>query len=615
MSRWRKLWGKAAAAVLTAVMLTQTTALAAPIDELNEIMEAQYEARTESLMAQTLGLSGLSEAADENGIQLLVNGGLTDGTKAMLSGDAAEWAGTTVRLNVQSNTRQRAWLFEAGAQKDGDDLLDLSLRGDSGRLSLMIPQLFEGALSLKAGNFKEQYLSSALAEILGTTEENAAAIPNLELRFYPEEDASGNLFEELTEQMQEKAEEFRQKTAVEKTEEDGLTVYTAAVQSDDIADLYEFFVRQYLSVFTESGLVSVADADFEETLETSLDQMMTQMRQMLGDEIELRFDVRDDLVERISYELYLDTAALKQQNGTTTEVVEGALAPAGNAADATGSMETSAPGGISADVAGETETSAPGGTAANAAEETETNAPGGIEVNAAGETEANAPGGIAAGETETNASGGVPMVAAEPDFQGYVDYEIAYLDPADVSEGLDCHITILDTERQELGDVLVRVQTQEDGTVSETTCSLEAATPEETVFSDTLFTMTFDAATGDFDAAFKLSAEGEDVALTLDSTFTEIEPGQSFLWKIDGLTVQSGTESVGYAGDISFSADPGEIAEPESERVLLEMTQGGWLDLVNEISGKAEAWTAQFAPQPSPEANIPELEETELSVG
>lgn len=583
MSRGRRFWGKAAAAVLTAVMLTQSTALAAPLDELNEITEAQYEARTESLMAQTLGLSGLSEAADENGIQLLVNGGLTDGTKAMLSGDAAEWADTTVRLNVQSNTQQRAWLFEAGAQKDGDDLLDLGLRGDSERLSLMIPQLFEGALSLKAGNFKEQYLNSALAEILGTTGENAAAIPDLELRFYPEEDVSGNPFEELMEQMEEKAEEFSQKTAVEKTEEDGLTVYTAVVKSDDIADLYEFFVRQYLSVFTESGLLDVADADFEETLETSLDQMMTQMRQMLGDEIEIRFDVRDNLVERISYELYLDTAALKQQNGTATEVVEGTLAPAGNAADAAGGMEASAPGGV-----------------------------------AAGETEASAPGGIsadAAGETEANTPGDVPAVAAEPDFQGYVDYEIAYINPADVSEGLDCHIEVLDTERQELGDVLVRVQTQEDGTVSETTCSLEAATPEETVFSDTLFTMTFDAATGDFDAAFKLSAEGKDVALTLDSTFTEIEPGQSFLWKIDGLTLQSGTETVGAAGDVSFSADPGEIAEPESERVLLEMTQGGWRDLVNEISEKATAWAAQFAPQPSSEANIPELEETELSIG
>ena len=78
MRKLRNYFAKTAAAALTAAMVLQGTALAAPLDELNDIMEKQEEMQPDSLMEETLGLSSMAEAMDDNGLQIQLKAGLND---------------------------------------------------------------------------------------------------------------------------------------------------------------------------------------------------------------------------------------------------------------------------------------------------------------------------------------------------------------------------------------------------------------------------------------------------------------------------------------------------------------------------------------------------------
>ena len=83
----RSIFMKTAAAVLSASMLFQTAVTAAPVDELTAISEKQMELVEDqkSLLDQYVDFSGIGEAADENGLQLQVNGSMeAEGLKISL---------------------------------------------------------------------------------------------------------------------------------------------------------------------------------------------------------------------------------------------------------------------------------------------------------------------------------------------------------------------------------------------------------------------------------------------------------------------------------------------------------------------------------------------------
>ena len=113
------------------------------------------------------------------------------------------------------------------------------------------------------------------------------------------------------------------------------------------------------------------------------------------------------------------------------------------------------------------------------------------------------------------------------------------------------------------------------------------------------FTATFDAQTGDLNADVEFTDGADSIQMKLDSTFRQPEEGSGFIWTVDELSMSSMGETLGVSGEVSVTADPGELAAPEEERVVLEMTEGELVDLVNEVLTNVNVWAGQFVPQDS----------------
>ena len=564
MSRFRIFSAKTAAVALSVAMIFQGTAMAAPLDELNEIFEKQEELVTDSLMEETLGLSELGDAIEDNGLQFQVKAALDEQTFEMMKAESALteeeaeiFENAYALFSLQNDPNLKKWLLSASLGSAEDSILDASLYGDEEQLALSLPQFYAGALALKAGDFKEQLLNSDLAAIFGITQENAVEIPRIDMSFYPEDtDDDAEFFGGMKERIEEKAEEIEETLQVEKTESGDVTTYAATMNTSDIMDIYEIIFDEYLSLFTEATIVSVSGADLSD-MDAQVDQMLSELGSLLGDSVTVNFDVRDGLVEKISYELYMDTTALEQTaEAVENTMVEEAIAAVGDAADAVPAEEPAAQ--------------------SEAAEGTDT----------AVQSEAT--------QTPETVE---QIVEVEGSFKGYVTYELSYIDPAQPAKGMDFKVEMTDDEKTESVTILMNYGTETEGTVETTTFSIDVQENGESVYSGTPFTTSFDASTGDLDAVFAIEDEDDSVEMKLDSTFTEIEKGKSFVLTIDELSVTAGGEKVGMTSEIKVSSDPGDLAAPTQSRVIFDLTQGGLLDLINEVSANAQVWAAQFMPE------------------
>lgn len=499
---------KTVTAAFVCTMVFQTTAMAAPLDELNEILEKQQSANAGSLLADTLGWEELGKAIQANGIDFSLTGGLKEGTAATLGIENEIPEDGYIDLGFQLDLNAKQYLVSAGFGAEGADLGSLSLYGDAGKLALSIPQIFVGAVSLEAGNLLEQYTGSALETFLV---QNGAGfdVPSIDMKFYPEESdlegltrSTGSLEEILTEQMK----EYEEGVQVEKSEEGEYTVYTMIMERDMIMGIYEMIFDLYGSAFSAAGAVESVDlAEFE----AEMDEMLAMMETILPEQFELDFLVKDDLLEKITYEIYMDTSAM--------EAVE------------------------------------------------------------------------YAGEEATLEEEG-------DEFKGYISYEIVYNEPSQPMNSMDMNIVIMDEERMELGTMVMQLRSGVENNVSETTMDMDITAEGESIYSGTIYKHTFDASTGDLDMLISIEDETSAIELKLDSTFTEVEAGKSFVWKVDGLTMEAEGESIGVAGEIKVSVDPGELAAPAQERVILKLNEDELMGLLMEVMQNAQVWAAQFEP-------------------
>lgn len=507
---------KTVTTALVCTMMFQTTAMAAPLDELNEILEKQQSASQESLLSDTLGWKELGEAIKTNGIDFSLTGGLTEGTVTAIDMEGEIPEDGYINLGFQLDRNAKQYLLSAGFGAEGADLGNLSLYGDAGKLALSIPQIFVGAVSLEAGNLLEQYTGSALETFLV---QNGAGfeVPSIDMKFYPEESdlegligSTASLEEVLTEQMK----AYEEDVQVEKSEEGEYTVYTMIMERDMIMGIYETIFDLYGSAFSAAGAVGSTDlAEFE----AEMNEMLAMMETILPEQFEMDFLVKDELVEKITYEIYLDTSAME------------------------------------------------------AAEEA-------FDEGAAGDVDL---------EEETD----------EDEFKGYLSYEIVYNEPAQPISSMDMNAVIMDEERAELGTIVMQLRSGVENNVSEMTMDMAITAEGESVYSGTIYKHTFDASTGDLD--MRISIEDGTTALMelkLDSTFTEVEAGKSFVWKVDGLTMEVEGESIGVTGEIKVSADPGEVTAPSQERVILKLSEDELMGLLMEVMQNAQVWAAQFEP-------------------
>ena len=567
MRKLRNYFAKTAAAALTAAMVLQGTALAAPLDELNDIMEKQEEMQPDSLMEETLGLSSMAEAMDDNGLQIQLKAGLNDQTAEMLGEEAEMLKGGYALLGLQVDPELHKWMVTLNLSSEESSLLDASLYGDEELLGLSLPQFYAGALALRAGNFKEQLMGSELATILGITEEDAAEIPSIDMKFYPDDDGdAGKLFSGIQDKIEEKGEEIENNAQVEKTETDGVVTYAVTFKTEDIMGIYEVIFDSYLSAFTNAGMITGADVS---DAADAVDQMMEMMGSVLGDELTVNFEVKDELVEKISYELYMDSTKMEQLEETVYDAAD----PVGTAEDALGTAE---------DIVGI------GEEAADTLE--------------AAEAETDAVADLEEADTTDEAIilDGDPIdvtVDKGEDFTGYMSFELTYTDPAQPSKGFTGNVVVSDENHEEQGTIRMDYATEQQGTVETATFSMEVSEEGAVAFSGDVYTSSFDSATGDWNITLALPSDDGNVELALDSTFSEIEKGKGFVLTVDEISMTVDGETIGATAEVAVSADPGEIATPTESKAILEMTQGQLLDLVNEVSANAEAWAAQFAPE------------------
>lgn len=306
--RKRGMTGTIAVTALSAVLSMQSVVYAAPAEELNGILENQFKTNESSLLENTIGFSQLAEETKKNGLYLDLSGELMDGTAQLLGISDAVPEGSSLHVNLQIDPILKKWLFQFGLNRGIAPLIDLSLYGDREQLALTLSQLFEGAIGIRSGSFKEQYEGSTLQALLEG--EEPSDLPEIELKFYPENTETSESNSELKGKLETKAEELQQDVKAEKKEEGDLTVYTVVYPTHSIVDIYRIVLEEYFGIFENTGLMVSTDVD---SAREDVEQMLEQISSVMGDEVEIHFTVKNDLVEKISYELYCDTTELAQE--------------------------------------------------------------------------------------------------------------------------------------------------------------------------------------------------------------------------------------------------------------------------------------------------------------
>lgn len=219
------------------------------------------------------------------------------------SGHPDGWSDTTCSLQARIDPKLKKYLFEAGLQHASDDLLDVSLYGDEDLLAVAIPQFYSGSLALRSGNFRQQYLKSGLSELLGN--DASDDIPDLDLHFYPQTAASDD---SLISELQSTITGLQDSVAVTKATDEGVDIYTATLRADQLTDFYRTLFRQLLAPMQALDDFSADDAEY---LEAQLEEMLTMFQSVLPEEIPVQFEVSDQRLQRIHYELDLDVNALE----------------------------------------------------------------------------------------------------------------------------------------------------------------------------------------------------------------------------------------------------------------------------------------------------------------
>ena len=575
------------AAVLSAAMLIPSVSFATSNDqnaaeELKAILTAQQEQSADSLLEETLGLSQLTKAASENGLQWHFTGGLLPETAALL-GIPDGWSDTTCSLLTRIDPKLKKYLFEAGLQHASDNLLDVSLYGDEDLLAVAIPQFYSGSLALRSGNFRQQYLKSGLSELLGN--DASDDIPDLDLHFYPQTAASDD---SLISELQSTITGLQDSVAVTKATDEGVDIYTATLRADQLTDFYRTLFRQLLAPMQALDDFSADDA---EELEAQLEEMLTMFQSVLPEEIPVQFEVSDQRLQRIHYELDLDVNALEALADEYDDSYDDDY-DYDDAYDDDYDYDDAYDDDYDYDDAHDDDHDYD--DTDDLYDSDHTGAAFGIHVN----------------ESVSELPKDIDTISCS--------YELAFANPENLSEGYNFFMNL---GYGEAPSALMAVslnynQQQEDGTES-AALSLNIDADGESVYSATPYVMQFDSASNELAAQFSItdSDTDETIALFFSGTFSDIEKGKRFRLDIDDLSLNNITaaaedmESLGITASLSVDAEPGDIVTPTDCRYLLEMDQNALMSLFMECSANAETWSQLYAPESESE---PESEASDI---
>ena len=588
------------AAVLSAAMLIPSVSFATSNDqtaaeELKAILTAQQEQSADSLLEETLGLSQLAKAASENGLQWHFAGGLLPETAELLD-IPDDWSDTTCSLLARIDPKLKKYLFEAGLQHASDDLLDVSLYGDEDLLTVAIPQFYSGSLALRSGNFRQQYLKSGLSELLGT--DSSDDIPDLDLHFYPQTAAFDD---SLISELQSTISGLQDSVAVTKATDDGVDIYTATLRADQLTAFYRTLFRQLLAPMQALDDFSADDA---EELEAQLEEMLTMFQSVLPEEIPVQFEVSDQCLQRIHYELDLDVNALKTLADEYDDSYDDDY-------DYDDSYDDDYDYDDSYDDDYDYDDAYDDDYDYDDAHDDDYDYDDMDDLYDSDHT--GAAFGIHVNESVSELPKDIDTISCS--------YELAFANPENLSEGYNFFMNLgYDEAPSALMAVSLNYSQQQEAGTESAALSLSIDADGESVYSATPYVMQFDSASNELAAQFSItdSDTDETIALFFSGTFSDIEKGKRFRLDIDDLSLNNITstaedmESLGITASLSVDAEPGDIVTPTDCRYLLEMDQNALMSLFMECSANAETWSQLYAPQPESE---PESEASDILDG
>ena len=323
MSKLKKWLGKTVVATAVGVVSLQASAGAAPLDDLNAILEKQNEAETPSPISDMLDWDALVEAMNAGGAQVAANLTIPEallkdaGLPEELQGDLGLTADTTVDLT------DKQWLFKLAAAVNSEDVASLSLYGDENQLALTLPEFLSKTVGLKAGSFQDQYNGSVWEQMFG--ELNMPE--DIDLKFFPDGTASaadttdlvGNI-KAILEKATKSAEDAMNVETREDEKYPGVTFYDATYDTESVVNIYRDLLTELSSVLSASGISDVED--FNQTMEEALEQS----KAILGDQFTVTYWVENDQVTKMSMTMKMDESLMEEQNDTVSDLYDDAEA-------------------------------------------------------------------------------------------------------------------------------------------------------------------------------------------------------------------------------------------------------------------------------------------------
>ena len=183
--------------------------------------------------------------------------------------------------------------------------------------------------------------------------------------------------------------------------------------------------------------------------------------------------------------------------------------------------------------------------------------------------------------------------------ESVIYYEIAFADPADPAKTFDVYMDMHNsTDEESMISIWMTKQTEETDTTSETSLSLMVKEDGDVLYWGMPYVSTFNGETGELDMTVSMAEDGEELmSVTLESTYTDVVKGESFVWNLDGLSMEVEGENIGLTGTVAVSSGVKDSYEPENVVMVCEATQGQLFTVMSEVMMNAQEWMEQLEPE------------------
>ena len=198
-----------------------------------------------------------------------------------------------------------------------------------------------------------------------------------------------------------------------------------------------------------------------------------------------------------------------------------------------------------------------------------------------------------------------------------LDMLYAFTDPSNMAAGFDMDMDIYEEGNEE--DVMhldYAFANDTTDTAMDMKVHMKLSDKEETYMDSEIFTMNFDAQTGEMDVNISVPDEesGSEVGVALKSTFENVTKGKGFTWTLNQVTVSAdGMEMPILSGYVMINSEYEKIETPAEVDMLADMDTTDVMGIMMELQTNAESWMEKWglAEEETDEDDITTLPETD----